>query len=96
MRFSDTPLWWRLLVIAVTMAVLAILYAVVAAMTEMLPIAGKVAILSLILAWSFITIARESSNRKRLAAPQKPHQIGNKLLRSLRRLREIGRSESAD
>ena len=76
------------------MAVLAILYVVVAAMTEMLPTAGKVAVLSLILAWSFITIARESLDRKRLAAPQKLHKTGNKLLRVLRRLREIGRGES--
>jgi len=95
MRFSDTPLWWRLLVLAVTILVLAVLYWAADAVTQMLPVWGQAVVLAFILIPSFVVIIRErrSSNRKRLAARKELDQTRHKLPGILRRLRAIGRGE---
>lgn len=97
MRFSDTPLWWRLLVIAVTMLVLGVLYWGADAVMRGLPEWGKnavagVFVFALAVGW---VIELRSPNRKRLTAEKLDH-ARHKRLSFLRRLRNIGRGEGAD
>lgn len=97
MRFSDTPLWWRLLVLLVTILVLAVLYWAADAVTQALPVWGQAILAALIVVPSVgYLIWERLSNRKRLAARKELDQTRNTLPGLLRRLRAIGRGEEPD
>lgn len=69
MRFSDTPLWWRLLVIAVTLAVGWVVYWLASAATDLLSDSAAIIVAAVIMTTAVVVLIverrRRSANRER-------------------------------